>query len=63
MTTTIETTTTLMATPPLLHVAQKGSFKIFECKKHGETLAIFFSVTHFSIVDSVAIVLLKSTIP
>jgi hypothetical protein len=42
MTTAIGTTAMLMATPPLLHVAQKGTFKIFECKKHGETLAIFF---------------------
>jgi hypothetical protein len=42
MTTTIGTTTMLMATPPLLHVAQKGTFKIFKCKKHGETLAIYF---------------------
>ncbi|SAM07184.1 hypothetical protein [Absidia glauca] len=30
MTTTIETTTMLMTTPPLLHVAQKGQFKIFK---------------------------------
>jgi hypothetical protein len=29
MTTTIKTTTMLMTTPPLLHVAQKSSFKIF----------------------------------
>jgi hypothetical protein len=39
------TTTMLMATPPLLHIAQKGTFKIFKCKKHGETLAIFFRYT------------------
>jgi hypothetical protein len=47
MTTAIGTTTMLMTTPPLLHVAQKGTFKIFKCKckKHGETLAIFFRCT------------------
>jgi hypothetical protein len=43
MTTAIETTTMLMPTPSLLHVAQKAPFKIFKCKKHGETLAIFLS--------------------
>jgi hypothetical protein len=42
MTTAIGTTTMLMKTPPLLHVAQKCSFKNFKCKKQGETLAIFF---------------------
>jgi hypothetical protein len=45
MTTAIETTTMLMTTPPLLHVAQKGS-KNFHCKKHGETLEFFFFTTH-----------------
>jgi hypothetical protein len=42
MTTAIGMTTMLVTTPPLLHVAQKGPFKIFKCKKHGQTLAIFF---------------------
>jgi hypothetical protein len=41
MTTTMKTTTMLMPTPPLLYVAQKGPFKIFKCKKHGETLEFF----------------------
>jgi hypothetical protein len=53
MTTTIGTTTTLMPTPPLLHVAQKGTFKIFKCKKHEETLANFFlGALILSIIDS-----------
>jgi hypothetical protein len=51
-----------MPTPSLLHVAQKGSFKIFKSKKHGETLAIFFWRAHVSIVDCLSIALLKSTI-
>jgi hypothetical protein len=42
MTTATGTTTMLFATPSLLHVAQKGSFKIFKRKKHGEALAVFF---------------------
>jgi hypothetical protein len=42
MTAAIGTTTMLMTTSPLLYVAQKGTFKNFECKKHGETLANFF---------------------
>jgi hypothetical protein len=42
MATTMETTTMLMPTSPLPHVAQKGTFKIFKGKKHGETLANFF---------------------
>jgi hypothetical protein len=42
MTTAIGTTMVLMATPPLLHVAHKDTFKTFKCKKHEESLAIFF---------------------
>jgi hypothetical protein len=63
MTTTIETTTMLMPTPPQLHVAQKGSFKIFKCEKHGETLEFFLDALILSIVDSLAIVPKKCTIP
>jgi hypothetical protein len=48
MTTAIKTMTMLFATPPLLHVAQKALFKIFKCKKHGKTLAIFFSGALFT---------------
>jgi hypothetical protein len=53
----------LMAASPLHHVAQKGSFKIFKCKKHGETLENFFLVHSHSIVDYLTIVPIKRTIP
>jgi hypothetical protein len=49
VTTTIKTTTMLMPSPSLLHVAQKGPFKIFKCEKHGETLEIFFRCTPISV--------------
>jgi hypothetical protein len=63
MATTIEMTTMLMPTPPLLHVAQKGPFKIFKSKKHGKTLEFFFLAVILSIVDFLANVPETCTIP
>jgi hypothetical protein len=43
---------------------QKALFKILKCKKHGETLDFFFLLAfNLSIVDSLAIVPLKSIDP
>jgi hypothetical protein len=52
-----------MRTPPLLHVAQEGLFKIFKSKKHGETLELFLGALILTIVDSLAIVPIKYAIP
>jgi hypothetical protein len=41
MMTTIKTTKMLMATPPLPHVAQKGTLKNFKSKKHGKPSQFF----------------------
>jgi hypothetical protein len=52
-----------MPTPPPLHVAQKGTFNIFKCKKHGETLAKFIlGALILSIVDSLIVALPKGPI-
>jgi hypothetical protein len=60
MTTMIKTTTMLMTTPPRLQVAQKGTFKNFKCKKHEETLAIFFRCTPLPLENLVVQVTNKS---
>jgi hypothetical protein len=51
-----------MATPPLLISINKAVLKIFKSEKHGETLEFFFHELILSIVESIAIALLKWTI-
>ena len=47
MTTAIGTTTMLMATPPLLLVAQKGTFKILKVKNMGKPSQFFLGALPF----------------
>jgi hypothetical protein len=63
MTTTITKTMMAMTTRPLLYIAQKGCHKNFKYDKQRETLDFFFRTLTSSIVDSIAIELLKCTIP
>jgi hypothetical protein len=41
----------------------KAVFKIFKSEKHGETLEIFFFMDSLPFIDSLAIGLIKRTIP
>jgi hypothetical protein len=60
MTTAIGTTTMLMATPPLLHVAQKSTFKFLNVNNMGKPSQFFFRCTPIPLENLVVQVTNKS---